>query len=329
MTNLKTDQSILDFIYEPVHRQLETVEDKLKSLSNQEHSALEGLLAHTALIPGKRVRPAITLLAGRTQTGSEELLTTMGAAVELLHVASLIHDDMVDHASLRRGRATVNSLWGNNIAVMFGDFMFAVSAVHVCDTGNVRVVRRFAETIMELSTGQILESFGAFNANCSLDQYKDRIYNKTATLFRTAAESGAILSGAPEPTVQLFVEYGRNLGMAFQIIDDILDFEGTEEEVGKPVGLDLIEGKVTLPALLLMERYPQDSSIDALFRGNSPEANHKRVLEMLRNSSILSDSYAVAGEFCDQAKRTLLQLPDTRERRSLMELASYVLERRR
>ena len=182
---------------------------------------------------------------------------------------------------------------------------------------------------MELSTGQILESFGAFNANCSLDQYKDRIYNKTATLFRTAAESGAILSGAPESTVQLFVEYGRNLGMAFQIIDDILDFEGTEEEVGKPVGLDLIEGKVTLPTLLLMERYPQDSSIDALFRGNSPEANHKRVLEMLRNSSILSDSYAVAGEFCDQAKRTLLQLPDTREKRSLMELASYVLERRR
>ena len=181
---------------------------------------------------------------------------------------------------------------------------------------------------MELSSGELMETFLAFNWNHGYEQYKERIYNKTASLFRTAAESGAVLSGVSEEQVGALTSYGYNLGMAFQIVDDILDFQGTEEEIGKPVGHDLLQGVLTLPALLLLERYPEDNPIISLCRGEEPELNSKRAVEMVQNSSIIAESYATAGEFKDEALRALERLPDTRERRSLLEMAFYVTERR-
>ena len=329
---MKTDQETIDFIYAPVQAQLAQVEDRFADLASRSDALLQELLAHITKIPGKRVRPAITLLCAGLLPYKEDvndIVVTMGAAVELLHMASLVHDDMVDNASVRRGQATVSSVWGDNVAVMLGDYIFAASAVFVCDTKNVRVIRRFSETIMELSTGQIMESFGAFKWDRAIDEYKDRIYNKTASLFRTAAESGAILGGAPESQVQLLTQYGRSLGMAFQIVDDVLDFEGTEEEIGKPVGHDLLEGTLTLPSMLLVQRYPDDNPVIKMFRGDDPETNRLAALDMIRNSTVLEESLRVAEEYCDDARSVLGQLADTRERQSLMELVSYVTDRRR
>ena len=167
-----------------------------------------------------------------------------------------------------------------------GDYLFATSATFVCDTKNVRVIRRFSETIMELSRGELSEIFAAYNFTADRDPYWKRIYEKTASLFSTAAESGAVLSGGPESLVQSLKTYGHNLGMAFQIVDDILDFQGTEEEIGKPVGSDLRQGTLTLPTILLMERYPDDNPVEKLFaaggtggepearRGDDPELRH-------------------------------------------------------
>ena len=329
---MKTDEATIDFIYAPVQAQLALVEDRFTDLSSTSDALLQELLAHITKIPGKRIRPAITLLsAGLSPNKNDvnDIVVTMGAAVELLHMASLVHDDMVDNAAVRRGQATVSSVWGDNIAVMLGDYIFAASAVFVCDTKNVRVIRRFSETIMELSTGQIMESFGAFKWDRAIDEYKHRIYNKTASLFRTAAESGAILGGLPESDVQLLTQYGRSLGMAFQIVDDVLDFEGTEEEVGKPVGHDLLEGTLTLPSMLLVQRYPDDNPVIKMFRGDNPEANRLAALDMIRNSSVLEESLSVAEEYCDEARSVLGEMADTRERQSLVELVSYVTERRR
>ena len=185
----------------------------------------------------------------------------MATAVELLHIATLIHDDTIDNSDLRHGKATVSSNWGKNVAVLLGDYVFATSATFVCDTNNVRVIRRCSETIMELSSGELSEISDAFKWNITMESYLKRIYNKTASLFSTAAESGSVLSGAPETQNQALKSYGYNLGMSYQIIDDILDFEGEEKEVGKPVGNDLIQGTMTLPSILLVQQHPENNPV--------------------------------------------------------------------
>ncbi|MBI4198640.1 MAG: polyprenyl synthetase family protein [Chloroflexi bacterium] len=321
-------QPTLEGIYLPIASELALVEARLRGLVDQGHPVLRRLVEHISSAEGKRMRPAITLLASRFHPNDGALAVTMAAAVELLHAASLVHDDSVDNATMRRGMVTVSSLWGDGVAVLLGDYLFATSAVFVCETGNIRVVSRFAETIREISTGELAESFGAFRLTLSMEEYSQRIYNKTASLFRTAAESGAILSGAPETVVQAFVEYGRSLGMAFQIVDDILDFEGTQEEVGKPVGHDLLQGTLTLPAMLLLERYPHDNPVVKLFQRQDVEANRQRAIEMVRNSTVLEDSYAIARRYLDAAARAINGLPNTAERRSLLDLLAYATERR-
>ena len=316
-------------IYAPVRDQLVQVEGKLKALSNTTIPELEPLLNHVLSHGGKRVRPAMTLLSSNFFPQEPENAVNMATGIELLHLATLIHDDTVDNADLRRGNASVSNRWGKQVAVLFGDCLFAASAVLVCDTGNLRVVRRFAETIMELASGEIIEFFNTFNPKQEMDRYYDRIYRKTATLFCTAAESGAVLSGATEEQVQALRDYGYNIGMAFQIVDDLLDIQGNEAEMGKPVGNDLLQGVLTLPTILLLERYPNNNPITDLFK--DPEDTEKvgQTLDMINNSTILADCFAIVRQYCDQANRSLEILPKCDCRDSLETLADYVRERSR
>ena len=318
-------------IYKPIEEDLIQVEERLHSLSNVATAHLPELLEYVFQNGGKRVRPAITLLAASCYARERDLAIIMATAVELLHMATLIHDDTVDNSPLRRGKATVSDLWGRNVAVLLGDYVFATSATFVCDTKNVRVIRRFSETIMELSSGELLEYFNSKNWHQSIEDYNDRIYRKTASLFRTAAETGAILGGAPEEAVQALHRYGYNIGMAFQIVDDILDVQGNAEEIGKPVGNDLLQGVLTLPAILLLEKYPRDNPIEELFQhGNDAPGNClERALEMIQNSGIIEDCYAIARDDCRDASRAIEDLPDGPARGSLLKISDYVMERSR
>ena len=182
-------------IYTPVQSQLAEVEERLRRLCRTDVPHLESLLDYVMNVGGKRIRPAITLLASDFYPSDREYPIIMAGAVELLHLATLIHDDTVDDSDLRRGKATVSSLWGKNVSVLFGDYLFATSATLVCDTNNVRVIRRFAETIMELASGELMEYFNTYDPKQARDLYYERIYRKTASLFCTAAETGAILGG--------------------------------------------------------------------------------------------------------------------------------------
>ena len=316
-------------IYAPVRDQLIQVENKLKALSDTTIPELEPLLNHVLSHGGKRVRPAMTLLSSNFFPQEPENAVNMATGVELLHLATLIHDDTVDNADLRRGNASVSSRWGKQVAVLFGDCLFAASAVLVCETGNLRVVRRFAETIMELASGEIIEFFNTFNPKQEMDRYYDRIYRKTATLFCTAAESGAVLSGATEEQVQALRDYGYNIGMAFQIVDDLLDIQGNEAEMGKPVGNDLLQGVLTLPTILLLERYPNNNPIADLFKDREDTEKVGQTLDMINNSTILADCFAIVRQYCDQANRSLETLPKCDCRDSLEALADYVRERSR
>ena len=320
-----------ELIYQPIREDLIRVEERLRELSNVKTPYLSDLLDYVCQTGGKRVRPAVTLLASRFHPCEERLAIVMAAGVELLHIATLIHDDTVDNSPLRRGKSTVSDVWGRNVAVLLGDYVFATSATFVCETDQVQVVRRFSETIMDLSSGELLEYFNSNNWQQTREEYNERIYRKTASLFRTAAECGVILSDAPDPTVRALRDYGYNLGMAFQIVDDILDVEGNSEEIGKPVGHDLIQGVLTLPAIMLLERYPTDNPVERLFRREEFGAGDhlRKALEMIQDSDIIQDCYSVARDYSLKAGEALESLPDVAARRSLLELSSYVMERTR
>ena len=319
-------------IYAPVRDELDLVEAKLKGLASQASAApedLRPLLDYVAETGGKRIRPAVTLLASHSYRHDPEKLVLMASAVELLHLATLIHDDTVDDSSTRRGRATVSNVWGHHVSVLFGDYVFATSATFVCDTESLRIMRRFSETIMELASGELIEYFGAYDANQARELYDDRIYRKTASLFCTAGESGAVLAGAPEVEVQAMRRYAYNIGMAFQVVDDLLDFQGDESSMGKPVGSDLLNGVLTLPTILLMERYPHDNAVFAFFQDRENPSTMRRVLEMIHNSSIMQDCQAVVRDYCDRAHSELHTLPQGEAHHSLDALAEYVCDRQR
>ncbi len=315
-------------IYGPIRDELRLVEDKLRGLSDTDIPYLQPLLDYVNASGGKRIRPAITLLASQFYPHEPENPITMAAAVELLHVATLIHDDTVDNSDLRRGKATVSNLWGQHVAVLFGDYVFATSATFVCDTGNVRVIRRFSETIMDLASGELIEYFSAFDAEQARKLYNERIYRKTASLFCTSAETGAILGGAPEPQIQALRTFAYNIGMAFQIMDDLLDVQGDTAEMGKPVGNDLLQGVLTLPTIKLMEKYPGDNPIEKLFKDREQDGRLQQALDMINGSTIIDDCYTVIRQYCDEASKALDVLPDCAARRSLLDISCYTRERR-
>lgn len=313
-----------------VQHDLLRVESKLKDLVQHAASqAISPMLAHALEVPGKRVRPTLTLLASQFGSGVSDTVVLMASAVELLHLATLLHDDTVDAASTRRGRATLNSLWGPQAAVLIGDYLFAASATQVCDTGNVRVIRRFAQTIMDLSSGQLLEQLHLYDPAQPRQRYLDRIAAKTASLFATSLESGAVLGHADESTVQALTSYGWNLGMAFQVVDDILDYEGVPEEMGKPVGEDLANGVLTLPALMYLERGPADNPIRTYCDDRSRVDCLERSLRDVRESGIIQEAYLIAEGYRQAALRTASGLADTPARAALNEVAEYVVQRKR
>ena len=314
-------------IYAPVRESLDRVERSLLDVSRLEFPFLAELLGHILASKGKRLRPTIALLASRFSEHDRETTEKMATAVELLHIASLIHDDTVDGSATRHGRATISSLWGRDVAVQTGDYVFASAAALVCETGNIRVIRRFSQTIMDLATGQLREVAETHDPDGTREDYMARIYAKTASLFVVAAEAGAALSGASVETVEAMSSYGRSLGLAFQIVDDILDFEGVEDHIGKPVGSDLANGVLTLPAIIAMERSPNGNPVRDLFRDPGNERYLREAVVMVQDPAVIKDAYAVARSYCDSAHDSLKAVPAGPERDSLSEIVDYVLKR--
>ena len=315
-------------MYAPVQHRLDRVDEQLNGLSDVPPEFLAKLIGHVVGSTGKRIRPALTLLSSGFKEHNEAVSEKMAVAVELLHLATLIHDDTVDDSDLRRGRATISSLWGRNVAVLLGDYLFATSAIHVCDTNHVYVIRRFSETITALSKGELFELASSCDWTQDRDAYYERIYNKTASLFTVACESGAILSGASESQVAALKGYGYNLGMAFQIVDDILDFSGTAVEIGKPVGSDLANGVMTIPSIIAGERFPNDNRVRRLFGDIRNKEALRDAVKQVQEPSVMAEAESEAERFGGEARRCLDELPDNLERASLLALVDYVLSRR-
>jgi len=322
----------LKTIYKLVQEDLTRVEQQIKAVTEVDFPDLGELLKHI-LLGGKAIRPALTLLSARFYDYDLERLLPMATSVELMHTSTLVHDDAIDKSSVRRGRPTVNSLWGEDRAVLLGDYLFARAGEFAALTGNLRVIRLFAQTLQIISSGELRQTFDAFNLEQTRQHYFERVNSKTASLFSLAVQSGAILSQAPEPSVQALKRYGTNLGIAFQIVDDLLDFIGTEKELGKPVGSDLAQGTLTLPAMLLLERYPESNPVKDLFSDREmPEMFQqlkiKQAIDMMAGSPIVEECYKIAAGYCAEACRELDLLPDKPVRKALVEVADFVVSRK-
>ncbi len=210
---------------------------------------------------------------------------------------------------------------------MLGDYLFAHAADQVVKTDSLRVVRLFSETLMIMATGEIRQDLAAYDSRQTIRDYLQRIGGKTASLFSCACEGGAIVSGQPEEWIAALRDYGYNFGMAFQVVDDILDFTGDEAEMGKPVGSDLMQGTLTLPSLLLVEKYPDDSPVQDYFTRPRPETL-SAAITMIRSEGIAEESYEMAREFNRRAIEALASLPDNSDRQTLVDLAEWSLARR-
>ncbi|MFA7296470.1 MAG: polyprenyl synthetase family protein [Dehalococcoidia bacterium] len=328
MTGTPTIQRDASRLYGPVTDDLPRVDEMLMSLTRVEFPWLRRMLESTLTGGGKRLRPAISLLAGRLGEYDLERLVPMAASVELLHTATLVHDDVIDAAPERRGKPTAALLFNNASSVMLGDYLFAHAAEFVARTGNIRVIRNFADTLRIMANGELTQDMSAYEYSEDVQRYLDRILGKTASLFGTAAEGGAIVSGAPEAYVEPMRRFGIQLGMAFQIVDDILDFTATSEELGKPAGSDLLSGTVTLPTLLYMGRSPEDNPVKRAFEGTRRRANLQRAINDIRASDLLDESMVTARRFAQSAREALAVLPEGEPKATLDALVDYVTERR-
>jgi octaprenyl-diphosphate synthase len=314
-------------LYGPVQADLALVEETLAAVCRVDHEPLAKMLELALSGAGKRIRPALVLLAGTFGHYRLDLLVPLAASVELLHTATLVHDDVIDNSEVRRGRPTVNKAFQNSIAVMVGDYMFAHAAELVTRTGSLEVVKLFAHTLMVMAKGEIGQDVRAYDVRQDVQEYLARIAGKTASLFATACQGGAMVAQVPEPWAKALWDYGHHLGMAFQIVDDILDFTGNEAELGKPVGSDLLQGTLTLPSLLLMQRWPDDNPVQRYFQERRPELVAEAVA-IIRASDIPEECHDMACRFGEAAKAALTPLPATAARRTLEGLVDYILQRR-
>lgn len=323
IVNLNTPVSI----FAQVQADIQAVENLMLAQTNEQHPDLRAALELIVKSGGKRIRPTITLLVGQMLDAPHDKLITLAAAIELLHTATLIHDDLIDGSLLRRGMPTLNSQWTPGSTVLTGDFIFARAAQLAADTESIPVIKIFSKTLATIVNGEITQLFSG-RCQTERENYYSRIYAKTASLFETSAWTPALISTADEKTVDSMRNYGYNIGMAFQIIDDILDFTGDPETIGKPVGSDLKQGLLTLPALYYIEDHAKDSDVLQLLEGNCQGMDIlDRLVEKIRASESIRKSHHEASRFIEQARVHLLSQPPSSERHSLESLASFIVDR--
>jgi len=311
----------------PIEDRIKLVEERMHSQADGHHAAVGAALHHLLSSGGKRIRVVVTLLTGKMLGADPDKLVTLAAAIESLHTATLVHDDLIDGALIRRGIPTINAQWSPAATVLTGDFIFSKAAKLASDTGSVDVMRIFAETLTTIVNGEITQLFSSrWIAN--REEYYHRIYAKTASLFEASTTTAAILGNASEPVLTYVKRFGYETGMAFQIIDDILDFTSEQTTMGKPVASDLRQGLITLPVLYYLENHPNDMDMKNILESNFCDENCLgRLITSIRESGAIKSSYEEARQSVQKGLEYLEKLPESQERKALEDLARYIVDR--
>ncbi|HVF48455.1 MAG TPA: polyprenyl synthetase family protein [Pyrinomonadaceae bacterium] len=282
---------------------------------------------------GKRVRPALTLLSNAATGGdaSRHNVIRMATVMEFLHTATLVHDDIIDNAGTRRNRASINSRFGNQTAVLMGDWLYMSAFETSLAERSLPILDILTNVTRKMTEGELLQLTMLGRTDVSEEQYFDILRRKTAYLFSACCEIGAIVGGASVPEQHALRDYGMNLGTAFQLVDDLLDFTSTDESLGKAAGVDLLEGKVTLPLIYLLARDPaQRAAVQAVMReGSYAELPRHALLEVARATGALEAAHVRASEFAETARRALENLPPSKYRDALQSIPTFILERDR
>ncbi|MBX3071956.1 MAG: polyprenyl synthetase family protein [Thermomicrobiales bacterium] len=311
---------------------MDRVSNRLSEAAKVRYADISPLLDEIIAAGGKRLRPLLLLLSARAFAYEEtfDTLITAAAGVELLHTASLVHDDTVDRAALRRGKPTLNSQLDTGSVILIGDYLFAQSAMLAADTGIPRVVSIFASTLGDICDGQLMEMLEANDLNQSVEQYMLRIYGKTGSLFAGAAEMGGVISRAPDHTVAALQAFGGAVGTAFQIIDDVLDLTGESATLGKPAGNDLRQGTLTLPVIYFLRDAPVSARhmVSSVVAGSASEVEIGALIDDIRSSGAVDLAVRDAEIRVDAAIETLGDVvPDDDARQGLEEFAQLALKR--
>lgn len=277
---------------------------------------------------GKRMRPILTLLVGDMLGADQKRLITMAASIELLHTATLVHDDLIDGSLLRRGSPTLNAKWSPGATVLTGDFLFSRAAMLAAETNSLAAMKIFAATLSQIVNGEINQLLSK-QISFSSEDYYHRIEAKTASLFRTSTCTAAIISESDQKTINEMSNFGYNIGMAFQILDDILDLTGEQEKLGKPIGSDLRQGLITLPTILYLENYPDDEHSRYLLDGNLLHSDEKMdaFINKLQQSDSIRQSFQIAQGYVNKALVYLDGYGYSPQRTALVELAKYIVDR--
>jgi all-trans-nonaprenyl-diphosphate synthase len=315
------------FFY-PVEADLRILADNLKQLVGNRHPILYAAAEHLFGAGGKRIRPAIVLLVSRATMLEQEITLRhrrLAEITEMIHTASLVHDDVVDESDMRRGVPTVHSLFGNRIAVLAGDFLFAQSSWYLANLNNLEVVKLLSEVIMDLASGEIQQGLNRFDTNTSIETYLKKSYYKTASLIANSSKAAGLLSDVSQETAEHLYGYGRNLGLAFQIVDDILDFTSSTDTLGKPAGSDLISGNLTAPVLFALEEKPY---LEVLIEREFAQVGDlEQALALIEDSQGIVRSRELAADHAKLAIEHLAVLAPSECRQALTNMADYVLSR--
>jgi geranylgeranyl pyrophosphate synthase len=329
---MSTHTATLSRLFADIEGDMRAVDALFRERAKANVTQLNAASFHILGSQGKRLRTAITLFAGKLIDYRREKLLPLSAGFEMLHLASLVHDDIIDHAATRRNLPTINATFGNSVALLLGDYYFAKTAGLIADVNDNRIDRLFSETVATIVEGTLMELLDAHHLDLSMERYLDRINHKTACLIAACCKGGATVCGASDEQIEQMNLFGEKLGLAFQIIDDILDYQGTEASIGKPAGNDLRQGMVTLPLIYALQSNANGHLAHVQGILEEPDKNPELVAEVVAwvnasngNELALHDAHVYAQE----ARDILLSFPESLARDMLEDLIDFVLQRER
>jgi octaprenyl-diphosphate synthase len=330
---VENTSSALSQIFEPIRADLEKVDREFGRHVQSQVQLIPTIGKYIQTSGGKRVRPAVLLMAARLSGYQGDRAILYAAVVEFIHTATLVHDDIIDDSDLRRGRLAVHSRWGNDITVLLGDYLYIKSMALALTHDALEIIRLLCDVTLRMIEGELYQLTKNGDADISEDEHFDIIRRKTAYLFGGCAQIGGMLGKVTPEREQALREYGFNLGIAFQLVDDLLDFTGDAQAVGKPIGSDLREGKVTLPLIHLLRQ--QNDGIgarivrDIIASHTVTEEQWSQLLRNLKEHASIDYAYRRAVEYAERAKKPLSVFPPSAERDALLALPDYVLSRDR
>lgn len=330
-TTVEGPETSLAEVMAPVREDVELLNKNLRTIVGERHPMLMAAADQIFGAGGKKLRPVISFLVARAtlQLGGLSDLTDkhrrLAEITEMIHVASLVHDDVLDDCSIRRGKATVNTVFGTRVAVLAGDFLFAQASWGLANLENLEVIKLISQVIADFANGEISQATSLFDASFTLDQYLSKSFYKTASLMAASCKCAAVFSNVSTDTKEALYDYGKHLGLAFQIVDDILDFTQSTEQLGKPQGQDLASGNLTAPAIFALRNKPELAVL--LEEEFAEEGSLEQAIELVKQGGGIAAARDLAAEEGDKARAALACLPESSAKASLMKMVDYVLER--